>query len=170
MIAGLALLVGAALVWRVGLRWDLPAYVFVLAVLGPVLMVVDLELMRLPNRIVLPAVPVLLVLLGTAALGCSDGGASLRRALLGAVAAGLCLGAVAWLLPQGLGWGDVKAVTGLLGPLAGWTCWSGLAWAGVVAFTGAALTAAVTRRAAVAMGPFLFGGVLVIVLWAGPPR
>lgn len=140
-----------------------------LAVLGVALATIDLAVQRLPDRLTLPAYPVLVGLLGVAALLAQDGPA-LMRALLGgiAMAGGYLVLAVA--RPGGIGGGDVK-LAGLAGLVLGWWGWPVLAAGAALGFLLAAcaslaLLAArrITLAGSVAFGPHLLGGALLAVL------
>ena len=138
--------------------------------IGSWLAVLDLRTHRLPDRIVLSAYPVLLALLGFAAVGTGQparlgsaviGGLALARAYVGLALAGP---------PGGLGLGDVK-LAGLLGLLAGW--FGLLVWvtALVAPFLLAAPCAVVTLLRArgrssrpLPLGPFMLAGCLLAVL------
>ena len=52
----------ALMVWRFGLAWELPAYLY-LAAIAVALALIDIDVHRLPNAIVLPSYPVMAVLL-----------------------------------------------------------------------------------------------------------
>jgi leader peptidase (prepilin peptidase)/N-methyltransferase len=111
--------VGAGLGWRVGPVATLLPYLL-LGVLGVLLAAVDLACRRLPNALVLPAVPAGVVLLG--ALSAGDWSA-LGRAALAAVALGGAYLVLAVLPGGGLGFGDVKLAV-LLGLFLGWLGWA----------------------------------------------
>jgi leader peptidase (prepilin peptidase)/N-methyltransferase len=165
--AVLALLFG-----RFGGRPVIPALGFLGAV-GVALAAIDLRVQRLPDRLTLPAYPVLIALLAVAALAGHDLGA-LVRALLGGLvmAAGyLLLGLVR---PGQLGGGDVK-LAGLAGLVLGWLGWRAVLYGTVLGFVLAgvasvALLAArrVTLRSAISFGPYLLGGALLAILAGGP--
>lgn len=137
------------------------AYV-ALAVVGVALAVIDVRTHRLPNRLVLPAYPVLAVLF---VLACLLGApwSSLGRAAAG----GALLFAFYWALWRaggGLGGGDVK-LAGVLGAATAWLGWEALAVGALAGFVlggvfSLALIAArrASRRTAVAFGPFMIAG------------
>lgn len=97
--------------------------VYVLAVwtMAP-LAFIDLDVHRLPDRIQLPAYPILAALLALCSLATGDWGALVR-----AVVAGLTLFVLFFVLAilpgGGIGFGDVK-LAGLLGLLLGWLSWA----------------------------------------------
>jgi leader peptidase (prepilin peptidase) / N-methyltransferase len=143
-----------------------------LGALGVALAAIDIQVQRLPDRLTLPAYPVLIALLAAAALTGHDLSA-LARALLG----GLALGAGYLLLgvasPGQLGGGDIK-LAGLVGLVLGWLGWPALLSGAVLGFLLAAaaslaLLAArrVTMRSAISFGPFLLGGALLAILAVG---
>jgi leader peptidase (prepilin peptidase)/N-methyltransferase len=144
-----------------------------LGVLGVALAAIDLRIQRLPDRLTLPAYPVLIALLAAAALAGHDLGA-LARALLGglAMAAGyLLLGLVR---PGQLGGGDVK-LAGLVGLVLGWLGWPTVLYGAALGFVLAAVASLallaarrVTLRSAISFGPFLLGGALLAILAVGP--
>ncbi|MEJ2855235.1 MULTISPECIES: prepilin peptidase [unclassified Saccharothrix] len=153
----------ALLAWRFGGRPELAAFAF-LGVLGVVLALVDAQVERLPDRLTLPAYPVVVGLLGMA-----GDWPAMGRAVLGCLALGgvyLVLGVVR---PGGVGMGDVK-LAGVLGLALGWLGWPELVLGGALAFVllaGASvvLLAArrITMRDALAFGPFMLVGALVVV-------
>ena len=140
-----------------------------LASIGAALVLVDLAVQRLPDRLTLPAYPVLVVLLALTAIIEHDGG-SLRRALLGGlVLAGSYL--VLALLSGGrLGGGDVK-LAGLIGLALGWLGWSSLIAGACLGFLLAAIVSLallagrrVTRTTLISFGPYMLGGALLATL------
>ena len=143
-----------------------------LGVLGVALGAVDVAVHRLPDRLTRPAYPVLLVLLGAAAVIGHDGGA-LVRALLAGVALTASYLVLALLRPGQLGGGDVK-LAGLLGLGLGWLGWPAVIAGAVLAF---ALTAVVSLallaarrislRGEICFGPFMLGGALLAILASG---
>ena len=153
---------------RFGGQPDMLAFGF-LGALGVALAAIDIAVQRLPDRLVLPAYPVLTGLFALAALTGRDPGALLR-----AVAGGLVLGGfylvLALLRPGGIGGGDVK-LAGLAGLALGWLGWPALIAGGALGFVlsavaSLALLAArrITLHSALCFGPFLLGGVLLAVL------
>lgn len=165
----------AAVAWRLDhlqLLSALPAYWWFTA-MGIALAFIDLELRRLPNAIVLPSYPVLLVLLAGSAAWQEDWW-SLGRACLG----GLALFGLYLLLvlayPAGMGWGDVK-LAGVLGIALGYLSWSALlvgAFAGFLLGAVVAVTVVATgrggRKTALPFGPFMIAGALVAIFAADP--
>ncbi|WP_062306209.1 prepilin peptidase [Demequina subtropica] len=161
----------AAVVAVHGASW-LTAGLLYLALASVALVVIDLDVQRLPNGLVLPAIPA--VLGAVAAQASADGDWwMLARAALG----GLVLGGfyfVLWLIyPKGLGFGDVKAAS-LLGTALGAVGWDALAVGGILGplIGGIAGTVAIVRHRAVAgvripYGPWLIAGAWVGLL-AGP--
>lgn len=141
------------------------AYLY-LAAISIALSLIDLDTHRLPNSIVLPAYPVVLVLLGIAVLVGAEPWA-LGRAAIG----GAALFAFYFLLrvirPAGMGGGDVK-LAGVLGLALGWLGWGPLIVGAFAAFLlggifGVALL--IARRAngksAIPFGPWMLAGAWV---------
>ena len=153
--------------WRVGPTWALPAYLY-LAAIAVALTLIDIDVRRLPNSIVLPSyvVAALLLLLPAAATG--DWQAYLR-ALLGAAVLFAGYFALAFAYPAGMGFGDVK-LAGVLGLYLGWLGWGELAVGAFLGFLlggvwGVALLLArrAGRKSAIPFGPFMLGGALLAV-------
>jgi leader peptidase (prepilin peptidase)/N-methyltransferase len=151
-------LLTALTVLRTGLSWELPAFLL-LAVVGVLLAVVDLQHRLLPNRVVLPALAAGTALLLLAAV--ADGG---WDALLRAV-----VGAAALVSPGGLGMGDVK-LAALLGLYLGWLGWSAVvlgALAGFVVQAVVALGLLATRRIGLRgelpFGPAMLAGAALVI-------
>src|SRR5215469_5746369 len=143
-----------------------------LGALGVALGTIDVAVHRLPDRLTLPAYPVLVVLLGAAAVLGHDGGA-LVRALLACVALTASYLLLALLRPGQLGGGDIK-LAGLIGLGLGWLGWPAVIAGALLAFV---LTAAVSLallaarriglRDSICFGPFMLGGALLAILASG---
>ena len=156
---------------RFGLTPELPAYLY-LAAVSIALAAIDLDVRRLPSRIVLPSYGVAVLLLIPAAIA-GPGWAAAARGL----AAAAVLGAFYWLLsriPRGMGMGDVKLAP-LLGLYLGWLGWSSLAVGAFTGFllggiVGVALMAArvANRRSRIPFGPFMLAGTFLAVFAAVP--
>lgn len=144
-----------------------------LAVLGVMLAAIDISVQRLPDRLVLPAFPLLISLLALAALLEHNDGAGLVRALLGGLALGAGFLALALLRPGQLGGGDIKLAS-LAGLALGWLGWPAVTTTAVLGFALSAVTSLallgarrVSLSSAVCFGPFLLGGALIAILVAG---
>jgi leader peptidase (prepilin peptidase)/N-methyltransferase len=156
---------------RFGLQPVLAAYLY-LAAIAVALTVIDLDVRRLPNVIVLPSylVGALLIVPAAARAGWS----SAARGLVAMVALSAFYLALSFLYPGGMGLGDVK-LAGLLGLYLGWLGWN---WVWVGTFTGFLLgglvgaVLLVTRRAnrktAIPFGPFMLAGAMLALFIAGP--
>jgi leader peptidase (prepilin peptidase)/N-methyltransferase len=149
-----------------------PAFLFFTA-LGVVLAAIDLDVRRLPNVLVLPAYPVLAVLLAIAATARDDWW-SLARAGLGAAALFAFFFALAMLYPAGMGFGDVK-LAGVIGMLLGYLSWGALIVGAFAGFFLGALVGVVVmatgsggRKTALPFGPFMVAGALA-ALWITQP-
>ena len=160
----------ALLLWRLD-GWATLVYVPLLGVLGPVLGVLDVDLLRLPNVLVLPAVPVEFAVLVMASVMRGEAGAPVRVFVAAGVTAVL-LGCLAAASGGAFGWGDVKLSAGLLSPALAWSGWSSVVLAAWCSFGSAAVVAAVSRRlrgiGELAFGPYLLAASALAVLWRGP--
>lgn len=162
---------GAAAALGSGTVPELAAYA-VLAVALAALVLVDLAVLRLPDRILGPATLAFFVLLTLAALAGDEWGRLGRALLAGLVLlVGYCLLAVA--RPSGLGLGDVK-LAGLLGGFLGWLGWSETLLGTLAAFAVGGLVTAVLlvtghvrRGGELPFGPSMVVGALVGALSAG---
>lgn len=152
---------------RFGLHPELPAYLY-LAAVAVALTMIDIDVKRLPDVIVLPSYVVAAVLLGAASL--SSPHQALRAALGGLAMYGLYF-ALAFAYPAGMGFGDVK-LSGVLGLYTGWLGWD--VWgAGLLlgfftgGFFGIALILAGRggRKTAVPFGPFMLLGAFLAIFF-----
>lgn len=155
--------------WRVGLDWRLPALLY-LAAIGLALALIDLDVNRLPDAIVLPSYPVAAILLVVAGLGTGEPFA-LVRALIGGAAMLAFYGLLAVVWPGGMGWGDVK-LAGLLGLYLGFAGWGALAVGAFGAFLLGGLFSVVLlvarragRRTRVPFGPWMIVGAALGLAW-----
>lgn len=149
-----------------GLRL-LPAYL-AFAGIGIALALIDLDVRRLPDEIVLPSYPVLAVLLLV-----GGDGAALLRAVEGAAVLGAFYLVVWYVAPGGMGFGDVK-LSGLVGGMTAYLTWGTFL---VGAFLGFLLGAVAgllliaggkaRRTSAVPFGPFMILGAWTAILGAG---
>ncbi|GHE12169.1 prepilin peptidase [Streptomyces alanosinicus] len=140
-----------------------------LAPVGVLLAVIDLQVRRLPDPLTLPLAATALALLGLAALLPEHAGHWLT-AVYGALALGASYLVLFLINPAGMGFGDVKLAVGM-GAVLGWYGWPTLllgTFAGFLlgALYGGALV--VVRRAgrktAIAFGPFLIAGAFLGLL------
>ena len=172
--AGTAMLFALA-VWWSGPDWSTPAYLL-LASVAVALTLIDLDVHRLPDAIVLPAYPaaaVLLVLASWSPGGTSDWPA-LVRALLGGAAMFLVYFVLLLIYPRGMGLGDVK-LAGLIGLFLGWAGWPALIVGWFAAFLlggiysiGLLATGRAARGSGIPFGPWMLLGAAVGLV-AGAP-
>jgi leader peptidase (prepilin peptidase)/N-methyltransferase len=141
-----------------------------LALACALLVVVDLAVHRLPDVLVGSGGLALLGALGLTALLGGSWTQLARAVVAGAVVLG-CFLLLAIVAPSGLGLGDVK-LAGLLGVFLGWQGWSQVVVGTLAAFVVNGLVVAVlllsgrvTRRSAVAFGPWLVLGAVVGSAW-----
>jgi leader peptidase (prepilin peptidase) / N-methyltransferase len=156
------------LLGRFGGQPDVVAFAFFGAI-GVALAAIDIAAQRLPDRLTLPAYPILIAMLGVAALLGGDA-AALGRALLGCLALSGCFLVLALVRPGHLGGGDIK-LAGLTGLLLGWLGWPALIAGAALAFVlsaivSLALLAArrITLHSAMSFGPFLVAGTVLAAL------
>jgi leader peptidase (prepilin peptidase) / N-methyltransferase len=153
---------------RFGDQSDVVAFAF-FGVLGVALAAIDLAVQRLPDRLTLPAYPILIALLTGAAVVGHDF-AALLRALLG----GLCLTgvylALALIRPGQLGGGDIK-FAGVAGLALGWLGWPVLILGAALGFVLAAVASLallaarrITLHSVISFGPYLIGGAILAML------
>jgi leader peptidase (prepilin peptidase)/N-methyltransferase len=154
---------------RFGWSWELPAYLY-LAAIAVALAAIDLDVMRLPDRIVLPSYLVALVLLAPAVIA-EHSWAAAARGAIGAVLLFAFFFVLA-VLPRGMGLGDVK-LAGLLGLYLGWLGWSSMvigAFAGFLIGGVIGVLLMVMRRAGrksrIPFGPAMLAGAFLAVFAA----
>lgn len=130
--------------------------------------VTDLRSRRIPDAVTLPA---LLAVVALALIGAPSGVTAPGAALIGAVAFGLPLAAIAWMRPEAMGMGDAK-LAALIGasvgaldlPLLPATVVGGVLLGGVVASV--AWIRGGDRTATIAFGPPLALAALVALVLA----
>jgi leader peptidase (prepilin peptidase)/N-methyltransferase len=156
---------------RFGLSWQLPAFL-VLAAVGVLLAVIDLEHHLLPNRIVGPATGLGVALLGLAAVVGGQGSDLLRAVVAAAVLFAVHL-VMALVAPSGLGMGDVK-LAGLLGLYLGWLGWGAVVVGAFAAFVVQAVVALallaarrIGLRGELPFGPAMLAGAALAIATAG---
>jgi leader peptidase (prepilin peptidase)/N-methyltransferase len=162
----------AAVTLRFGVSIQLPAYLY-LATVGVALTLIDFDVRRLPDSVILPSYIVTVVLLMPAGAAAADWHAAVR-ALAGMVALLALFFALAMAYPNGLGFGDVK-LAGLIGLYLGWLSWSALLLtalgslllAGTIGTT-AVVTKHGTRSLAVPIGPCLVGAAVLALFVTTP--
>jgi leader peptidase (prepilin peptidase)/N-methyltransferase len=154
---------------KFGWSWELPAYLY-LAAVAIALAAIDLDVMRLPDKIVLPSYSVALLLLVPAMIAEHSWGAGTR---------GLIAAAALWIAFEvislfGMGRGDVKLAP-LLGLYLGWLGWSAVAIGMFAGFLlggvfGVVLmvTRLATRKTRVPFGPYMLAGAFLAVFAAAP--
>jgi leader peptidase (prepilin peptidase) / N-methyltransferase len=153
-------------------RWALPAFLY-LAAISIALVLIDLDLHRLPNRIVLPSYPVLAALLLLPSVLDRDW-RSVLHAAIGAAALWAFYFLLMMINPNGMGYGDVK-LAGLLGMFLGWLGWSQLVVGAAAGFLlGGVLSVLllafrrVGRKSMIPFGPFMLAGAWLAVFAADP--
>ena len=168
----------AAVAWRladVGLVAALPALLYFTAI-GICLTMIDIDVRRLPDAIVLPSYGVVAALL-VAAAWLGDDPTALLRAAVGAAGLFAFYFVAAFAYPGGMGFGDVK-LAGIIGAVLGFLGYPVLlvgafaafalgAVYGVAALLAARARAGRTTPRTVAFGPFMVAGALLSV-FVGP--
>src|SRR5947207_10393218 len=149
---------------RLGASLALPAYLY-LAAIAVALTMIDFDVRRLPNTIVLPSYVVAGLLLVPPVVAHADWWAGLRS-LAAMAALWTFYFALAFLYPGGMGYGDVK-LAGLLGLYLGWLGWSSVLVGTFTGFlmgglAGGALLVVrrAGRRSAIPFGPAMLAGAL----------
>jgi leader peptidase (prepilin peptidase) / N-methyltransferase len=151
---------------------DLPAFLYFGAI-GIALALIDLECRRLPDAIVLPSYPVLVLLLTASAWWRGDWWSLARAGIGGAALFGFYL-VLALAHPAGMGFGDVK-LAGLLGGILAYLSWPALligAFGGFLLGAVAGVVVLATgrggRKTALPFGPFMIAAALLAIFAAGP--
>lgn len=164
----------AGLTFRVGghAQWSLlPAYLYLGAV-GGALTLIDLDVHRLPDLLVLPSYPIAFVLLLVPTMVTGQWGA-LLRGVLGGLALFVGYLVLALVSPGGggLGFGDVK-LAGVLGLLLGWVGWGPVVVSVLAAFVIGGFLALilllarrVSRSSHIAFGPSMIAGAWVALMF-----
>ncbi len=157
--------------WK-GWSWEVPGLLY-LAAIGIALAVIDYDVHRLPNAIVLPSYPVAAALLVVAAFGEGVPGA-LVGAAIGGVSMYVFYFVLMFIYPSGMGFGDVK-LGGVLGLYLGWYGWEEAVVGGFAAFilgavigVGAMLFGGATRKSMIPFGPFMLVGAWLGLIWGTP--
>lgn len=155
----------------VGADAALPAFLY-LAAIGVALWMIDLDVKRLPDAIVLPSYVVAVVLLGVAAAFSGDWD-DLLRALMAMVALYAFYFVLHVVHPKGMGFGDVK-LAGVLGLYLGWLGWAEVVVGGFLGFfLGGVigilllLTRRAGRKSQIPYGPYMLAGALIAIAWGG---
>ncbi|GAA1782438.1 A24 family peptidase [Actinomadura chokoriensis] len=154
--------------WRVGAEPVLPALLY-LAAVGTLLGFIDVEVKRLPDRFTLPSYGLAAALLAAGAPFTDDGLRRFEHALIGMAALFALYFLQAFLVPSGIGMGDVK-LSGVLGLCLGWfglDAWvlgllatyllGGLAAVGIMIVRR-------TRKGEFPFSPYMLAGTLIAVL------
>jgi leader peptidase (prepilin peptidase)/N-methyltransferase len=156
---------------RFGWSWELPAYLY-LAAVAIALAAIDLDVLRLPDQIVLPSYAVALILLLPATIIEQSWDAAVR----GIAAAALLYAfyRLLALVPRGMGGGDVRLAP-LLGLYLGWLGWGSVAVGAFAGFLLGGIAGVVlmglrlaSRKSQVPFGPSMLAGAFLAVFAAAP--
>jgi leader peptidase (prepilin peptidase)/N-methyltransferase len=154
---------------KFGWSWELPAYLY-LAAIAIALAVIDLDVLRLPDQIVLPSYGVALALLLPAVIVERSWEAGIRS--LTAAVVFYAFYRLLAIIPRGMGGGDVKLAP-LLGLYLGWLGWSSVAVGAFAGFllgglVGIALLAfrLASRKSRIPFGPSMLAGAFLAVFAA----
>ena len=173
-LAGAVAVTWASLAFRIGgqAHWTLlPAYLY-LGAIGAALTLIDLDVHRLPDLIVLPSYPIVFVLLLVPTVVTGQWEALLRGVLAGlALFVGYLMLALISPGGGGLGLGDVK-LAGVLGLLLGWLGWSPAIVSVLAAFIIGGFIALIllllrrtSRSSSIAFGPSMILGAWVALMF-----
>jgi len=154
--------------WWLGPSWALPAFLY-LAAISVALALIDIDVHRLPDAIVLPSYAAAVVLLALASAnpgGTADWGALLRAVIAGGVLWVVYL-VLVLVYPAGMGFGDVK-LAGVLGLYLGWVGWASVVVGWFAAFLlggvfglGLMTLGRAGRKSAIPFGPWMLLGAAV---------
>lgn len=160
--------VSALFAWRLGISWELPAFI-VLAALGVQLSRIDIGHKLLPNRIVLLLL-VAGIALFTASAALTPEWGALLRAVVSAAILFLVYLILAVISPNGIGMGDVK-LAAPLGLYLGYLGWAQLFYGGAFGFVAGGLATFVLMRlkpkgtlSEVAYGPSMLAASFIVIL------
>ncbi|TQK75603.1 leader peptidase (prepilin peptidase)/N-methyltransferase [Rarobacter incanus] len=149
--------------WYFGFSFAAAAFAY-LGAIGLALSLIDLDVHRLPDAIVLPGYAVLAALFVAQAVVGADGWWPLLRALIGGLALFMFYFLAAIIYPGGMGFGDVK-LAGVLGFALGWLGWGQLLVGAFAAFLlGGLFSVALLmagkagRRSGIPFGPWMIVG------------
>jgi leader peptidase (prepilin peptidase)/N-methyltransferase len=149
--------------------WSLAAFLY-LAAVSVALAAIDLDLKRLPDRIVLPSIVVGIVLLAIGTIGSGDWW-MLARGLIGGAALFAFYFVILMVYPKGMGFGDVK-LAALLGLYLGWLGWGNLIVGAFAAFLlgglfsiGLLLFRKAKSKTAIPFGPWMLLGAWIGILF-----
>jgi len=130
------------------------------------LSLIDLDVHKLPNAIVLPSYLVALVLFTAASVLSADFSALIRAAISMAIL-GIAYFALAVIYPKGMGLGDAK-LAGVLGIYLGWVGWGAVFVGALAAFLLGGLygvililTKRANRKSGIPFGPWMAAGAWV---------
>ncbi|HEX3334931.1 MAG TPA: prepilin peptidase [Jatrophihabitans sp.] len=172
LVEGGTALLFAAVTLRFGFTLQLPAFLYLTAI-GVALAMIDFDVQRLPDSIVLPSY-VIAVLLLMPAGAADENWLGAERALAGMFALLTLFFALAMAYPNGLSFGDVK-LAGLVGLYLGWLSWNAIFLAAVGSILIAGISATVVgatkygaRTVAVPLGPCLLGAAGLALFVAAP--
>ncbi len=154
--------------WRFGLSWELPAFLY-LAAITVALTMIDIDVHRLPDAIVLPSYVVAGVLLLAAVVLQGDAAVAIRIALAGLALYAFYF-ALAFIYPAGMGFGDVK-LAGVLGLYLGYLGWGEVVTGAFLGFLVGGLVGALLivlrragRKSKIPFGPYMLVGAWLTVL------
>ncbi len=153
--------------WRFGLAWELPAFLY-LAAISVALALIDIDVRRLPNAIVLPSYVVAALLLGGAVLLQGDPWVLVRVAI---GAAALYAFYFVLAFAGGMGFGDVK-LAGVLGMYLAYLGWAELLvgvflgfLVGGISGTLLMLTRRAGRKSRIPYGPYMLVGAWLAIFF-----